>query len=41
MFNVQNKYSENGCYKFLDCEAKVIYIGTSKDITLIHLEYVP
>lgn len=32
MFNIQNKYNSFGCYRFLDHEAKVIYIGTSKNI---------
>ena len=32
MFNVQNKYNGSGCYRFLDSEAKVIYIGSAKNI---------
>lgn len=32
LFNIQNKYNSFGCYRFLDHEAKVIYIGTSKNI---------
>lgn len=32
MFNIQNKYMGNGCYRFLDQEAKTIYIGKSKNI---------
>ncbi|MEG1312487.1 MAG: GIY-YIG nuclease family protein [Romboutsia sp.] len=32
MFNIQNKYNENGCYRFLNNEAKTIYIGKSKNI---------
>lgn len=32
MFNIQNKYTGNGCYRFLDNEAKTIYIGKSKNI---------
>lgn len=32
MFNIQNKYSSFGCYRFLDSAAKPIYIGVSKNI---------
>lgn len=32
MFNIQNKYNSFGCYRFLNHEAKTIYIGTSKNI---------
>ena len=32
MFNIQNKYTEHGCYRFLDNEAKTIYIGVSKNV---------
>lgn len=32
MFNIQNKYQSNGCYRFLDNEAKTIYIGSSKNV---------
>lgn len=32
MFNIQNKYVGPGCYRFLDQEAKVIYVGTSKNV---------
>ena len=32
MFNVQNKYTDSGCYRFLDSEARVIYIGSAKNI---------
>lgn len=32
LFNIQNKYSSFGCYRFLDDEAKTIYIGKSKNI---------
>lgn len=32
MFNIQKKYTECGCYRFLNSQAQVIYIGTSKNI---------
>ena len=32
MFNIQKKYIGPGCYRFLDDEARVIYIGSSKNI---------
>lgn len=32
LFNIQNKYSGAGCYRFLDKEAKTIYVGISKNI---------
>ena len=32
LFNIQNKYNGTGCYRFLNCEAKTIYIGASKNI---------
>ena len=32
MFNIQHKYTGNGCYRFLDNEAKTIYIGKSKNV---------
>ena len=32
MFNMCEKYSGTGCYRFLDSQAKVIYIGSSKNI---------
>lgn len=32
MINFQNKYNSFGCYRFLDCEAKTIYVGTSKNV---------
>ena len=32
MFNIQNKYNGSGCYRFLDSEARVIYIGSAKNI---------
>ena len=32
MFNIQKKYESFGCYRFLDNEAKTIYIGKSKNI---------
>lgn len=32
LFNIQNKYNSFGCYRFLDHEAKTIYIGSSKNI---------
>lgn len=32
MINIQNKYNSFGCYRFLDCEAKTIYVGTSKNV---------
>ena len=32
MFNIQNRYNGSGCYRFLDSQAKVIYIGSSKNI---------
>lgn len=32
LFNIQNKYTGPGCYRFLNSEAKTIYIGTSKNI---------
>lgn len=32
MFNIQHKYTGNGCYRFLDKEAKTIYIGKSKNV---------
>lgn len=32
MFNIQNKYTRNGCYRFLNNEARTIYIGESKNI---------
>ena len=32
MFNIQKKYESFGCYRFLDNEAKTIYIGSSKNI---------
>ena len=32
MFNIQKKYIGPGCYRFLDGEARVIYIGSSKNI---------
>lgn len=32
MFNIQNKYTSFGCYRFLDSQAETIYIGSSKNI---------
>ena len=32
MFNIQKKYESFGCYRFLDNQARVIYIGSSKNI---------
>lgn len=32
MFNIQKKYTSNGCYRFLDNEAKTIYVGISKNV---------
>ena len=32
MFNIQKKYESFGCYRFLDNEAKTIYIGKSKNV---------
>ena len=32
MFNIQKIYKGPGCYRFLDGEARVIYIGSSKNI---------
>ena len=32
MFNIQKKYTGPGCYRFLDNQARVIYIGSSKNI---------
>ena len=32
MFNIQKKYTECGCYRFLDNQAQTIYIGSSKNI---------
>ena len=32
MFNIQKKYTSFGCYRFLDNQAKTIYIGSSKNI---------
>lgn len=32
MFNIQKKYTECGCYRFLDSQAQVIYIGSAKNI---------
>lgn len=32
MFNIQNKYESFGCYRFLNREAKTIYIGKSKNV---------
>lgn len=32
MFNIQNKYTSFGCYRFLDSQGKAIYIGSSKNI---------
>ena len=32
MFNLQKKYESFGCYRFLDDNARVIYIGSSKNI---------
>ena len=32
MFNIQKKYESFGCYRFLDNQAKTIYIGSSKNI---------
>ena len=32
MFNIQKIYKGPGCYRFLDDEARVIYIGSSKNI---------
>lgn len=32
LFNIQNKYADNGCYRFLNNEAKTIYIGISKNV---------
>ena len=32
MFNMCEKYAGTGCYRFLDSQAKVIYIGSSKNI---------
>ena len=32
MFNIQKKYEGFGCYRFLDNQAKTIYIGSSKNI---------
>lgn len=32
MFNIQNKYTGSGCYRFLDNEARVIYIGSAKNM---------
>jgi len=32
MFNIQNKYTSFGCYRFLDSQARVQYIGSSKNI---------
>ncbi len=32
MFNIQKKYTGPGCYRFLDNQAKTIYIGSSKNI---------
>lgn len=32
MFNIQKKYTSYGCYRFLDSQRNVIYIGSSKNI---------
>lgn len=32
MFNIQNKYTGPGCYRFLDNQARTIYIGSAKNI---------
>ena len=32
MFNIQKKYTSFGCYRFLNDEAKTIYVGSSKNI---------
>lgn len=32
MFNIQNKYTQNGCYRFLDNEARTVYVGISKNV---------
>ena len=32
MFNIQSKYTGPGCYRFLDNQARTIYIGSSKNI---------
>lgn len=32
MFNIQNKYIGPGCYRFLDNQARTIYIGSAKNI---------
>lgn len=32
MFNIQKKYTSNGCYRFLDDKANTIYIGKSKNV---------
>ena len=32
MFNIQKKYEGFGCYRFLDNQARTIYIGSSKNI---------
>lgn len=32
MFNIQKKYEGPGVYRFLDSEAKTIYIGKSKNV---------
>ena len=32
MFNIQKKYTSFGCYRFLDDEARTIYVGKSKNV---------
>ena len=32
MFNIQKKYESFGCYRFLDNQAKTIYVGKSKNV---------
>ena len=32
MFNIQKKYTGPGCYRFLDNQARTIYIGSAKNI---------
>ena len=32
MFNIQKKYAGFGCYRFLDNQARTIYVGKSKNV---------